>query len=58
VVERTLANTPVPQFQLFDLAKDPGETTDVSAQHPQVMTQLKDRLAQAIESGRTRPAQK
>ncbi|HRE79539.1 MAG TPA: arylsulfatase [Opitutaceae bacterium] len=57
VVERTLANTPVPQFQLFDLAKDPGETTDVSAQHPQLMAQLQERLAQAIASGRTRPLQ-
>lgn len=57
VVERTLTNTPVPQFQLFDLAKDPGETTDVSAQHPKILAQLQERLAQAIASGRTRPLQ-
>jgi arylsulfatase A-like enzyme len=27
-------------WQLFDLAQDPGETTDLSAVHPQVMTEL------------------
>ena len=54
VVERQLANTPVPQFQLFDLAKDPGEKTDVLAQHPDVVEQLKARLAGYIAAGRTR----
>lgn len=27
-------------LSLFDLAKDPGETTDVAAQHPGVVTRL------------------
>jgi arylsulfatase A-like enzyme len=56
VVEKTLANTPVPQFQLFDLARDPSESTDVSAQHPEVFEQLKARLAGYIAAGRSRPA--
>jgi arylsulfatase A-like enzyme len=30
--------------ELFDLAKDPGETTNVAAQHPQVVRDLEDRL--------------
>ncbi|MBL9209650.1 MAG: arylsulfatase [Opitutaceae bacterium] len=54
VVEQQLANTPVPQFQLFDLAKDPGETKDVLAQHPDVAEKLKARLAGYIEAGRSR----
>jgi arylsulfatase len=28
------------EWQLFDLAKDPGETTDLSAQHPEINEQL------------------
>jgi arylsulfatase A-like enzyme len=54
VVEKTLANTPVPQFQLFDLAKDPGETRDVLAQNTAVGEKLKTQLAEYIAAGRTR----
>jgi arylsulfatase A-like enzyme len=54
VVEQQLANTPVPQFQLFDLAKDPGETKDVLAGNPEVAEKLKARLAGYIEAGRSR----
>ena len=54
VVEQQLANTPVPQFQLFDLAKDPGETKDVLAGNPEVAEKLKSRLAGYIEAGRSR----
>jgi hypothetical protein len=28
------------QWQLFDVQKDPGETTDLAAMHPDVMKQL------------------
>lgn len=55
VVEKPLANTPVPVFQLFDLAKDPGETTNVIDQHPEISEQLKSRLAKLIAAGRSRP---
>ena len=54
VVEQQLANTPVPPFQLFDLAKDPGETKDVLAGNPEVAEKLKTRLAGYIEAGRSR----
>jgi arylsulfatase A len=54
VVERQLANTPVPQFQLFDLAKDPGETKDVLAENPEIAERLKTRLAGYIAAGRSR----
>ena len=33
--------------QLFDLTKDIGETTDVAAEHPDVVKQLSTQLAQA-----------
>ena len=56
VVEQPLANTPVPQFQLFDLARDPAEARDVSAEHPEIAVQLKTRLANYIAAGRSRPA--
>ncbi len=55
IVEQQLANTPVPQFQLFDLAADPGETTDVLARHPEVAASLQTRLAALIAAGRSRP---
>ena len=54
VIEKTLANTPVPQFQLFDLAADPGEKHDLAAAQPERLEQLKSRLTALIAAGRTR----
>jgi arylsulfatase A-like enzyme len=54
VVEQQLANTPVPQFQLFDLAKDPGESNNVLEQNPAVGERLKSQLAALIAEGRSR----
>ena len=54
VVEERLANTPVPEFQLFDLSNDPAEKNNVIENHPELADQLKGRLASIIESGRTR----
>lgn len=54
VVEKELANTKVPEFQLFDLAKDPAESRDVLAQHPEVAEKLKAELAGIIAANRTR----
>jgi arylsulfatase A-like enzyme len=34
------AQVKLEQAQLFDLAKDPGETTDVSAKYPKILAQL------------------
>ena len=53
-VEQPLADTPAPLYQLFDLTRDPGETTDVSASHPDVAERLKSQLAQLISAGRSR----
>lgn len=54
VVEQQLANTPVPQFQLFDLAQDPGESRNVIAENPELAERLKTRLAGYIAAGRSR----
>ena len=54
VVERQLANTPVPQFQLFDLSSDPSESKNVLAAHPDVAQRMKARLARIIAAGRSR----
>jgi arylsulfatase A-like enzyme len=58
VVERRLENTPVPRFQLFNLAEDPGEKTNVMEKHPELAAKLTERLAGYIGSGRSRPAGK
>ncbi len=55
VVEQSLANTKVPQYQLFDLDNDPAESTNVISDHPDVATRLKAQLASIIEDGRSRP---
>lgn len=54
VVEKQLANTKVPQFQLFNLNDDPGEKNNVIADNPKVAEKLKTRLAKIIEDGRSR----
>ncbi len=58
VVERSLTNTKVPQFQLFDLAKDPSEKTNVIEENREVAEQMKERLAQYIAKGRSRAESK
>ena len=40
--------------QLYDLTKDPGETTDLAKEHPEVVKQLAAGLDQARLAGRTR----
>lgn len=54
VVEKQLENTEVPQYQLFNLNKDPAESTDVAAEHPEVAEQLKRQLAKIIKNGSSR----
>jgi arylsulfatase A len=55
VVEAQLANTRVPQFQLFNLDEDLEEKKNVITRHPEVASRLKKQLADIIERGRTRP---
>ena len=54
VVETELANTPVPEFQLFNLDQDPAEKTNVIRQHPEIASRLKQQLAEIIDQGRSR----
>jgi arylsulfatase A-like enzyme len=55
VVETQLANTKVPQYQLFHLSTDPGEQANVAADHPQKAAELQAVLERIIRSGRSRP---
>ena len=54
-VEEPLRNTPVPPFQLFDLAEDIGESRDLSATRPEVLARMKSELSAIIAAGRSRP---
>jgi len=54
-VEQQLTNTPVSHFQLFDLATDPGEQNDLTADRPELASQLANRLTELIAAGRSRP---
>ena len=53
-VAKPLANSPVPRFQLFDLTQDPGETTDLTARHPEIADRLQAQLETLIKAGRSR----
>ncbi len=54
VVETDLANTPVPQFQLFDLEKDPAEKHDLLSQQPDRAKKMQQQLETIIKKGRSR----
>jgi arylsulfatase A-like enzyme len=41
--------------QLYDLANDPGETTNRSSEEPELVKELRDLLEQSKVSGRSRP---
>lgn len=43
----------LPEFQLYDLAADPGETKNLIAEHPERVAAMKDLLVSAIKRGRT-----
>jgi len=43
----------LPDFQLFDLKTDPGETTNLEAKFPERVASMKAALEQAIARGRT-----
>jgi arylsulfatase A len=54
VVETHLANTKVPEYQLFDLSKDPAEKNDLYAKEAKVAKRLTKQLAGLIDKGRSR----
>lgn len=55
VVEVKLANTTVPQYQLFNLKTDPAETRNVFKDQPDVGNKLVAQLQKIIDAGRSRP---
>jgi len=44
-----------PQNQLYNLRTDPGETNNLTLEHPEISSRLKKRLTKIIKSGRSRP---
>ena len=55
VVGKKLTNNKVPEFQLYDLSKDPGEKRNVIKNHPGIAAKLKAGLTALIKAGRSRP---
>ncbi|MEN8694524.1 MAG: sulfatase family protein [Akkermansiaceae bacterium] len=53
-VEIKLANTKVPEFQLYNLDADPSEQRNLAQENPKVLARLKAELGKAIADGRTR----
>lgn len=47
--------TGLPEFQLYDLDADPGETKNLVAAHPDRVTAMRAMLEEAIARGRTTP---
>ncbi|MBP7141413.1 MAG: arylsulfatase [Opitutaceae bacterium] len=45
----------LPRYQLFDLEKDPAETTNLAEQNPDLVQRLARRLCADIERGRSTP---
>jgi len=48
----------LPPFQLYNLAKDPGETTNVMANFPDRVRALKDLLERYVREGRSSPGKR
>jgi arylsulfatase A len=46
---------PAAKHTLYNLSEDPGELTDVSAAHPEVLQRLISQLDKLIQDGRSRP---
>jgi hypothetical protein len=46
---------PAAKHTLYNLTKDPGERTDVSAAHPEIVQRLIAQLDKLISDGRSRP---
>ena len=55
IVEQELANTNVPEYQLFDLDADPAEKNNLYKIKTEQAKALTKQLQDAIDNGRTRP---
>jgi arylsulfatase A len=45
----------LPRFQLYNLLKDPGETTNLVSQYPKIVNELKALLTKYVNDGRSTP---
>ena len=45
----------LPEFQLYDLATDPGEQTNLAARHPERVVAMKAALQALVDRGRSTP---
>ncbi len=55
---KLVQNLPTQKFELFDLEKDPGETTDLAEKQPKVFRSLIQRLQIHVQRGGQTPWQK
>jgi arylsulfatase A len=46
---------PDPHIELYDLEKDPDETTDIATQHPDVVQQIKAIMTRAHQPNKDWP---
>lgn len=51
----TLALDSLPPVQLYDMKNDPSETTNVEAEHPDVVNRLRALMAKYVREGRSTP---
>ena len=56
IVSKTDRPLPASRHSLYRLPDDPGETTDVSSAHPEVLQQLTTQLDELTTGARSRPA--
>ncbi len=42
-------------YELYDMTKDPGETTNLFFEHPKIVERLTQRITEIIENGRSTP---
>ena len=54
IVEKKLSNNKVPEYQLYNLSKDPAEKNNVIKTHPKVAAELKAQLEVIVKAGRSR----
>lgn len=50
-----LSRVDVPVWALYDLSKDPAETTEVQNAYPEIFESMKKEMIEIIDSGRSRP---